>query len=184
MPLDQQKLNNLKDAATAALQCEIRTDVPCEMIVAQWALESGWGNHQPQNNCFGIKGHGSTDGQLLQTNEWFTANEVTEWLAADAARTAVAVSQSPNENGKMLYRCQDWFATFATLEDCFVRHAAMLTGGRYGASLTSFKMDHDLSRYVATVARIYATDPAYRDRIMSIIEMPQVSGAIEDARSK
>jgi hypothetical protein len=43
-----------------------------ELVAAQWALESGWGQHMPGNNAFGLKGAG----QLLDTIEVENGEEV------------------------------------------------------------------------------------------------------------
>jgi hypothetical protein len=49
----------------AALKASEKTGVHPHLILAQAALESGWGKHAPGNNYFGIKG----PGQVLDTKE-------------------------------------------------------------------------------------------------------------------
>lgn len=61
-----------------AMQASQKTGVDPNIIVAQAALESGWGKSAPNNNYFGIKGEGQTlpttevvNGQPVQTQAFF-----------------------------------------------------------------------------------------------------------------
>lgn len=47
-----------------------RTGIDPRLILAQAALESGWGKHAPGNNMFGIKSHGQDGGNTLGTTEY------------------------------------------------------------------------------------------------------------------
>jgi hypothetical protein len=47
-----------------------RTGLDPRLIMAQAALESGWGKHAPGNNMFGIKSHGQAGGNTLPTTEY------------------------------------------------------------------------------------------------------------------
>lgn len=183
--LNNTQLANLRIAAAAAFQNEQQTEVPCELTVAQWALESGWGKHSPENNCFGIKYHNGASGrQLLHTTEYFTLEEVTKWVRAVEGRIADPSPDDSNLNGsKRKYVCSDWFATFPTLADCFNhRTSAILLKGLYANFLGTYKISKDLITYISNVAKSYATDPDYANKILAIISQPEVVAALNEAR--
>lgn len=53
-----------------ALEVSRRTGVDPRIIIAQAALESGYGQSAPGNNYFGVKSHGQPGGQTLSTTEY------------------------------------------------------------------------------------------------------------------
>lgn len=53
-----------------AQEASQRTGIDPRLILAQAALESGWGQHAPGNNMFGIKSHGQAGGNTLATTEY------------------------------------------------------------------------------------------------------------------
>lgn len=53
-----------------ALSASKQTGLDPSIIIAQSALETGWGQHAPGNNYFGIKSHGMPNGQMLSTTEY------------------------------------------------------------------------------------------------------------------
>lgn len=60
----------------AALESSKATGVDPRIIVAQAALESGWGKSAPGNNYFGIKSHGQPGGQVVNTHEHVNGQRV------------------------------------------------------------------------------------------------------------
>jgi flagellum-specific peptidoglycan hydrolase FlgJ len=155
MPLSQTQLTSLIAAAAAAVFCERDCGLPAELTVAQWADESGWGKHQPGNNCFGIK---AKRGQTLQTTEYRHGSE------------------TPNTE-------IDTFEVFPDLEACFDRHAELITTCRpYAPAWSQFLKDKKLGPFIERVAKSYATDPNYALKLKKILVMPEVVNAIRDAR--
>lgn len=111
MPTSQQ-IAALEAAARAAFAAEQITQSPCELAVAQRAIESSWGGDAPGNNSFGIKSYPScADRQLLATHEWFTGAEVHQFLALADQRPATLVldgRRQPVTNGnRKRYRAMD-----------------------------------------------------------------------------
>src|SRR6478672_13564702 len=153
--LDSQK-TNLHLIAQAAVLSERSKGCPAELQAAQCILETGWLSHAPGNNCFGIKSYSGEYGrQLLATREWFTDEEVARFLSKGDGRTAVpAEPMQRDARGRTLYQVQDWFATFATLGDCFTRRAVMFTAGRYAKFATAYKENRDLEALVRSIAPI------------------------------
>lgn len=182
MSLSKNQLQNLQAAGTPAVSCSTNLKVPPEFILAQWALESGWGMNSPENNCFGIKRYAGCYGeQLLWTLEFFNDVELREFLTVLGRTALLYPAPDPRKDGRLRYRCQDWFATFKTLLDCFNFRAALFTKGVYAPITAQFQIDHDMSKFVEQTAEHYATaDPnTYKVTIMSIMSMPEIQAAVQ-----
>ena len=136
-------------AAQAAKDAEQETGLPRQLTFAQFILESGWGTHTPGNNCFGIKDYPGCYGeQELMTTE---------------------------VSGGVARRVPQWFATFPSLTECFVRHAHLITESpRYSMSWENYKAKPDVDKLIAGIAPIYATDPSYAEKLYRILDMPMV----------
>jgi len=157
MPLTETQSSALGVAAKAALQSEQEQDVPMELTIPQWALESGWGVHQPGNNPFGIK---SVPGEA------YTEKLTSEYIS-----------------GKLVYETQD-FESFDNLPDAFSRHAQLITSGTYFKDAYSeYEDDRDVPALIRNVAVHYSTSPVYADTVLTIGRMPEVQKAIALARS-
>jgi len=152
------QLENLKAAAQDAVACEKLTELPAELTVAQWALESGWGAHQPGNNCFGIKAYPGCFGiQSLETIEIV---------------------------GNVRVKSAKAFASFPSLKACFQKHAALICEGMsYNVLWARYLQSRDVTALVKDVAAVYATDPAYAQKLLAVTRMSAVEGAIAAARA-
>jgi flagellum-specific peptidoglycan hydrolase FlgJ len=158
MPLSEQEVLNLTDAATAAVATENQYHLPAELTLAQWALESGWGTKMPagSNNPFGIKAEPGEPSVTAETKEY--------------------VGGVPEEEPQP-------FRAFPTLTDAFNYHAEVLTTGRpYRMAWQTYQTDQDLDGLIERVAHIYATSPTYADQLQQILAMPEVKGALASAR--
>ena len=179
------QLQHLTLAAAEARKCETATGIPAEMIVAQWAIESAWGEKSPGNNCFGIKQYAGAAGrQLLSTTEWFTGVELARFLASGDDRTAnLAQPIQSNSKGRQKYLVQDWFATFPALSTCFAKRAALFNTGVYAPFAAAYRQSHDFPALVRGIAPKYATDPGYATQVLAVANMTQVKAAIATARA-
>lgn len=184
MPLSVPQRANLSQAARAAVACEQSTGFPAEITVAQWALEAGWGNAMPGNNCFGIKAaYTELAKQLLPTTEWFTVKQAQAFLSVPG-RTATP-SSPPDASGRRQYACKDWFRSYPELADCFVDHSRIITTVPvYGPAWAQYLKDHNIDALVDGIAAHYATAPNYASTLRSIVGMPEVKTAIQFARSQ
>lgn len=128
----------------AAKQSETETGTPYLLTLAQAALESGWGEHAPGNNFFGIKAGRLWKGktQVLKTREVI--------------------------NGKKIF-INDIFRAYDTPEECFKDHGVFLKT-RFPkafsfpdpvAFIFSVQNDHEYK---------YATDPKYVELIAAMIK--------------
>lgn len=128
-----------EDIVAAAQAAQKAYGVPASVTLAQWALESGWGNHcTGKNNFFGIKGAGAQSGTLCWTHEVVDGKSVA---------------------------CQLRFADYESVADAFSAHAALLTHPQY-AKAWPFKT---VEAFVNAIAPVYATDPHYAQSLMAVI---------------
>jgi flagellar protein FlgJ len=119
------------------------------MLVAQAALETGWGKHVPDNadgssslNLFGIKANKSWDGDSV------------------TARTLEYEQGSPIQKAER-------FKSYASMADCFADYAQLIGGkARYQGVLNA---GHDAHQFAQSLQRGgYATDPAYANKLQSV----------------
>lgn len=147
----------------AAMQSQAKTKVPYQVTLAQAALESGWGNHAPGFNFFGIKDDGVLNGneQLLLT---------TEVLNNPDHKFPVIVSIAKTAEKQWTYRVKDWFRKYTTPEEAFSDHAKLLsTHSRYAAAM---KVCDNPYLFAAEIHKAgYATDPAYTTKLHSMLDM-------------
>ncbi len=125
-----------------------------EALVAQAALESGWGKHvSGDNNLFGIKAGSSWSGatKSLSTNEF--------------------------SNGQM-HKETASFRSYASIGDSFDDYVNMLKNSpRYASAL---KAGYDTTRFAGALQKAgYATDPNYAMKISSIAHGSTIAGVLQ-----
>ena len=145
-----------------ALETERKTGISALFILAQSALETGWGQHAPGNMMFGVKSKESMPAekrQLVQT---------TEILATDKEKFPVIISIEKRSDGKYKYIVKDWFRKYDTPEESFTDHARLfLTNKRYAKAL---QVKADPYKFAEEVAKAgYATEPTYAERLKGVI---------------
>ena len=130
-----------------------------DVLIAQAALESGWGRHQirhgndaPSFNLFGIKADHRWDGER------------------------VTVSTLEFEDG-IATRQRAEFRAYPDLAAAFDDYVAFVTGNpRYADALAQAP---DKQGYVTGLADAgYATDPDYATKILSILQRPEFEAVI------
>ena len=145
-----------------ALETERKMGISALFILAQSALETGWGQHAPGNMMFGVKATVSTPPekrQLVQT---------TEILATDKAKYPVIIKIEKRPDGKYKYTVKDWFRKYDSPEESFTDHARLLlTNKRYAKAL---QVKSDPYKFAEEVAKAgYATEPTYAERLKKVI---------------
>ena len=133
-----------------ALDAERRTGVPAPLILAQAALETGWGRHRittedgaDSHNLFAIKAGSSWRGKTtdITTHEYIDGQRV-----------------------KRVER----FRVYDSYQDAFADHGRLLTGnGRYAGVLRADSADQAAR---ALQDGGYATDPSYADKLVSVMD--------------
>jgi flagellum-specific peptidoglycan hydrolase FlgJ len=140
-----------------------KTGVPALVILAQAALESGWGSVAPGNMFFGVKDNDGLNGneQLLLTTEYL-----------DNPNKKFPVTVSVVQVGKKLwkYRVKDWFRKYATPEESFTAHALLLsTRKRYEQAMEHADDPYKFAEEIHKAG--YATDPDYTKKLHKLITM-------------
>lgn len=137
--------------------------VDASVLLAQAALETGWGRHVvadqsgSSNNLFNIKAGPGWDGPTVR-------------VSTLEYRDGVAVREMAE------------FRAYGSAEDAFADYARLISGSpRYEAALEHAA---DGPQYLRELQRAgYATDPAYADKILSILERGDVPGAGEGLKN-
>ena len=140
----------LKPLASPAQTASRRTGVPAELILAQAALETGWGRHQivtaeggNSHNLFGIKAGSRWQGPTT---------EITTHEHLDGRRV----------------RIQDRFRVYDSFEAAFTDYASLISNSPRYSGVTEAPNAAQAARELQ--AGGYATDPAYADKLISIME--------------
>ena len=145
-----------------ALETERKTGISALFILAQSALETGWGQHAPGNMMFGVKATVSTPPekrQLVQT---------TEILATDKAKYPVIIKIEKRPDGKYKYTVKDWFRKYDSPEESFTDHANFFFRNKRYAKALEVKTDP--YKFAEEVAKAgYATEPTYAERLKGVI---------------
>lgn len=133
------------NVVAAAREAQTKFRVPASISIAQYALESGWGQHLPpkSNNFFGMK--------------------------CRAGRNDPSVIVQTKEFDRHGHACfvEAAFRKFDTMTDCFTEHARLLaTAPVYAAAFAKLP---NVDTFVAAMAPHYATDPHYGALIMGVI---------------
>jgi len=134
-----------------ARKIQDKYDIPAPVIIAQAALESGWGRHIPHdknnkessNNIFGVKHHGSEkyDYVVSDTTEYVNGRWITE--------------ESKFRKYESWYESLEDYASF------------LIKNNRYEKS---FEHADDPYRFAVELQKAgYATDPEYANKLISII---------------
>ncbi|SFU55287.1 flagellar protein FlgJ [Nitrosomonas eutropha] len=125
------------------------TGIPEHFMIAQAALETGWGRHQirradnqPSFNLFGIKASGNWRGQVVET------------------MTTEYVDGTPQ-------KIREKFRAYSSYEEAFRDYARLLQNNpRYAAVLKS----RSATAFAWGLQQAgYATDPSYAEKLLKII---------------
>ena len=138
-----------------AKKVQDKNGISAIFILAQSALESGWGEKAVGNMMFGVKANSKTPEnkrQLITT---------TEYLRTPDAKFPVVISVSAKQpNGLYKYKVKDWFRKYDSPEESFSDHADFFfKNPRYAEAL---KVKADPVLFADAIAKAkYATDPNY-----------------------
>lgn len=159
----------IKQYKPFALETERKTGISHLFILAQAALESGWGERGVGNNFFGIKvpknlvsNTPANKKQLFKTTEVLNDPNLGYKFPQ-----VMSIYQLPS--GKYKYEVKDWFRKYDTPEECFTDHAEFFfKNKRYAKALL---VKSDPYKFAEEVAKAgYATAPNYADSLKKLIK--------------
>ncbi len=141
--------------APAAQASMHATQIPASFVIADGALESGWGEHCPGFNIFGVKADPSWHG------------------AVTVQRTREFIDGKPEIIEARFRAYPDWLGSISD-------HAQfLLTNPRYEDAFSYTGDPEAFARAVAAAG--YATDPAYAGKIISIIRQHNLTAFDKEA---
>lgn len=145
-----------------ALEVERRASIPAIAIMAQAALESGWGKKAIGNNIFGIKFRKGDYGyQKVLTTEYHKSPE------AFKGAEIKSIVYIPGRK-KYKYKIWQYFADYKSPVDCFNKHAALLLTKRYKHAL---RWKHSPKRYLIAVGKSgYSTSSRYGRTMCDMVD--------------
>jgi flagellum-specific peptidoglycan hydrolase FlgJ len=154
----------VQDLRPFAIQTQNKTGIHADFILAQAALESGWGRSAPGNMFFGVKDTDGINGneQLLTTTE-YSRNPNLKFPVI------LSVTKEVRKGVQWFrYRIRDYFRKYKTPEESFTDHAKFFERNRrYRAALC---VKHDPFLFAEAIAKAgYATDPDYTRKLHSVI---------------
>src|SRR5690606_10598431 len=120
-----------------AKETERKTGISAKAILAQAALESGWGKVAPGNMFFGVK---DTDG--INGNEQLITT--TEYSRRADLKFPQIISITPvlrNGHKWFKYKVKDYFRKFDTPEESFTHHAQFFLKNKRYAKALAVKSD-------------------------------------------
>lgn len=146
-----------------AKQTQDKTGISAIAILAQAALESGWGEHAPGNMFFGVKDTDGVNGneQLITTTEYSRR--------ADLKFPEIISIEPYTKNGQkwFKYKVKDYFRKYETPEQSFTDHTQFFfKNNRYKTALT---VKEDPYKFIDEIAKAgYATAPSYAATLKSV----------------
>lgn len=155
----------IKQYKPFAIETERKTGISHLFILAQAALESGWGHKVPGNMFFGVKAEKDTPAnkkQLLTTTEILSSPNLKHLFP-------LVISVKMLSSGKYKYEVKDWFRKYETPEECFTDHAQFFFKNKRYAKALLVKADP--YKFAEEVAKAgYATAPNYADSLKKLIK--------------
>ena len=154
----------VSDLRPFAIKTQNKTGIHADFILAQAALESGWGRRAPGNMYFGVKDTDGINGneQLLTTTE-YSKNPNLKFPVI------LSVTSEIRKGVQWFrYRIKDYFRKYKSPEESFTDHANFFTRNRRYREALKFRSDpYTFATEVAKAG--YATDPEYVKKLHSII---------------
>jgi flagellar protein FlgJ len=152
-----------------AIEAQAATGIHATAILAQAALESGWGDRAVGNMFFGIKDteKGKTGkGQLLVTTEYLRSPNQKHLFPE-----VLSVTWNKRRQ-RWKYVVKDWFRKYDSPAESFKDHAQFfLQNQRYAQALA---YAHDPVQFLQEVAKAgYATAPDYAQILAQLVRMIQ-----------
>lgn len=156
--MNPERQTRLENIARIAVKLETETQVPANLLVAQWALESKWGEKPIGSaNYFGIK--------------------KADWHTKCCTATTHEVSKG------LRIKADGLFADYDSLEESCRDYAWLISNGTpYRNQWRQYLKDRDTRKLLLGIAGTYASNPSYAALVQKIAGQGDVVVAIAKAR--
>ena len=148
-----------------ARNSEKKSGISAVFILAQAAIESGWGRVAPGNAFFGVK-----DADCINNNEQLLIT--TEYSRKADLKFPEIISVEPviiKGQHYFKYRVKDYFRKYNSPEECFDDYAGFfIKNPRYRFAMAVASDPEQMAMQVARAS--YATDPEYADTLLKVIQ--------------
>jgi flagellum-specific peptidoglycan hydrolase FlgJ len=174
----------LSEVAQIAVTLEKQSGCPAQLLIAQWAIESQWGEKPVGHaNYFGIKrAVRHTKFCTVTTHEVFTPRQLGIWNSQHADRPARLISTLPD--GRVRVELDDEFADYDSLGDSCADYAWLIANGQpYRNAWQCYLIDKNIDALIGSVAQIYATAPQYAQMVIRIASQQNLLNAIAGGES-
>lgn len=153
----------VRDNYPYAKQVQKETGIPAIAILAQAALESGWGEKSIGNNIFGIKYKtGDWASQTVLTTEFY------DKIPGNVNTENVKTVDFDKPSGKWRVRKWCYFADYPSPREAFLAHSTLLLTDRYKDAL---RWKNEPKKYLIAIWRAgYATDPNYGRKMCQMVD--------------
>ena len=169
----------LKEVAGIAAALEKQTGCPAQLMIAQWAIESRWGE-KPVGHAgyFGIKRAARhTKFCTVTTHEVFTPAQLAAWNRQHADKPARVVETL--QDSRVRVELDDQFADYDSLDASCKDYAWLITNGApYRTAWRRYLADKNVTTLVRSVAQIYATAPQYAQLVIQIAGQQNLLNAL------
>ncbi len=156
--MDPERQSRLNEISKIAVHLETLTQVPAQLLVSQWALESKWGS-KPVGvaNYFGIK----------------------RSKRHEKCATCVTTEYIDGKPQKQTLEFADYDDLTASASDyCWL----ISNGAPYRLAWASYLRTKDVRQLLLGISRTYATDPSYGKLVQQIAGSGVVVEALAKAR--
>ena len=155
----------VKEFLPEAKKAQVETGISALAILAQAALESGWGKAAPGFMFFGVKDTDGINGneQLLVTTEYSRRADL-------KFPEVISVTPVVRDGQKWFkYKVKDYFRKYNSAAECFADHGKFfLRNPRYTKAL---EVKEDANKFIDEISKAgYATDPNYATLLKSIVK--------------
>lgn len=152
-----------------ALKTQEKTGIDAYVVLAQSALETGWGEHAPGFMMFGVKDWDGINGneQLVETFEFSHRFGLT---AKQIGLAEIKHVEPVMIQGKQFYKYSGpaYFRKYESPEESFTDHChVFFHNPRYAPALA---VKSDPEQFVKLMAPVYAQSPTYADQVISIMK--------------
>lgn len=182
--LNPQRQKALDEVSEIAASIESETGFPADAMVAQWAIESSWGEKPVcTHNYFGIKlAVRHKAGCESKTTEIMSARRIETWNEAHPEQQVVAgTKRGFGFTVEMVQR----FADYHSLDEACRDYAQLIeTGAPYSEAWREYQRVRDVKVLLKGLAGIYWTDPDYVQKAINVMGQIDVKEALAAARAR